>query len=353
MPSLGLLVVYSLLIAAASLAGGWIPQRLRMTHRHMQFLVSFVGGLMLGVAVLHLLPHGAAAVSSFDIAVRWMLGGVVLMFFLLRVFHFHHHPGEEELSLLSGEGNTLSTSLPSGANPALLTLPVISQESKCSHQHADGHNHGHVHPLPAGALSWLGVFIGLALHTLIDGMALAASVQVESTLHHDHASTPMLAGLATFLAVLLHKPLDAMSITSLMKAGGWSKQASATANLGFAIVCPLGAALFYLGVLRSEMDAAAVIGRALALSAGVFLCIALSDLLPEIEFHTHDRFALSALLLGGITAAAGIGLLEPHGAHAEHGGHPTHNNNTTSHDDHEHDESPHTHLDSNDKDHAR
>ena len=39
--------------------------------------------------------------------------------------------------------------------------------------------------------------------------------------------------------------------------------------------------------------------HALAFSAGTFLCIALSDLLPELQFHTHDRIKLSVALLAG------------------------------------------------------
>ncbi len=38
-----------------------------------------------------------------------------------------------------------------------------------------------------------------------------------------------------------------------------------------------------------------VAGWGLAFSAGVFLCIALSDLLPEMEFHSHHRVPLSFL----------------------------------------------------------
>ena len=55
----------------------------------------------------------------------------------------------------------------------------------------------------------------------------------------------------------------------------------------------------------------AIVGCALAFSAGVFICISLSDLLPELEFHAHDRFKLSLALLLGVAAAWGIGYLEP------------------------------------------
>jgi zinc and cadmium transporter len=33
------------------------------------------------------------------------------------------------------------------------------------------------------------------------------------------------------------------------------------------------------------------------------LCIASSDLLPELQFHSHDRFKLSVALLAGLSIA--------------------------------------------------
>ena len=374
MQDAALLFFYCLLIAGASLAGGWIPQWFRLTHRMMQILVSFVGGLMLGVSVLHLLPHGASVLESLDVAVRWMLAGVILMFFLLRVFHFHHHPGEEELAALKssnnlsdaragapknpGQGNLASpqnetvagdsgdeASKHAGTHQAgsagldkLPSLPMLASPG-CQHKgHAHAH-HGPGHVLPASVFSWIGIFIGLSIHTLIDGMALAASVQVEARLHGG-TERPFLAGLATFLAVLLHKPLDAMAITSLMAAGGWNTKTRGLANLAFSFLCPLGAALFFLGAWQGEQQSAAIIGRALALSAGVFLCIALSDLLPEIEFHEHDRVTLSLMLLAGVVAAAAMGLLEPHASHHDHGSHTSRQPEAAS--PHQ-DENPHRH----------
>ena len=49
-----------------------------------------------------------------------------------------------------------------------------------------------------------------------------------------------------------------------------------------------------------------------AFSAGVFLCISLGDLLPEVHFHRHDRLKLSAALLFGVGLAFLVGFLEPH-----------------------------------------
>jgi zinc and cadmium transporter len=50
---------------------------------------------------------------------------------------------------------------------------------------------------------------------------------------------------------------------------------------------------------------------ALAFSAGTFLCIALSDLLPELQFHSHDRFKLSVALLAGVGLMAATAAIVP------------------------------------------
>ena len=54
---------------------------------------------------------------------------------------------------------------------------------------------------------------------------------------------------------------------------------------------------------------------ALAFSAGAFICIALSDLLPEVHFHSHDRGKLTIAFLLGIVIAYGIGAVEPASLH--------------------------------------
>src|SRR4051794_15722510 len=56
MPTI-LLAYYCALILVASIIGGMIPVWFQLTHRWMQFAVSFVAGVMLGIGVLHMLPH--------------------------------------------------------------------------------------------------------------------------------------------------------------------------------------------------------------------------------------------------------------------------------------------------------
>ena len=284
-----ILLAYCVLIVVASLMGGWLPQRLRLTHTRMQVVISFVGGLMLGIGLFHMLPHSVAELGSVDRSVWWMMVGIVTMFFLLRLFHFHHHGPAEVCESACTEGD--------------------GHDAACGHAaHADtGNSH---------SLSWAGVALGLGVHTLLDGIALAASIEAESL----HETQTWLLGLGTFLAIVLHKPLDAASITALMASGGWTPGWQRLINGAFALMCPLGAALFVLGVKQMSGVQHTIIGGALAFSAGVFLCISMGDLLPELGFHSHDRLKLSIALLLGIAAAYAIGSVESDAMHQHDGG---------------------------------
>jgi len=271
-----LLAVYCLLVVLTSLAGGWLLLMIHLNHTRLQIAVSFVAGLMLGIALLHFLPDAEEQLHSLDRTAEWMLGGFLAMFFIQRFFHFHHHD-----------------------------LPEGDPEDCCQHEH--DHNHEHVHTLAdksAKQLSWVGTALGLTFHSLLDGLALAAAVAAGST------GPGKLAGLGVALVVILHKPFDAMAVSTLMAAGGSSRASRHVLNGLFALASPLGAALFYFGASHFGGGSVPVLGIALAFCAGSFLCIASSDLLPELQFHSHDRFKLSFALLAGVTVAVIIGQLE-------------------------------------------
>jgi zinc and cadmium transporter len=85
--------------------------------------------------------------------------------------------------------------------------------------------------------------------------------------------------------------------------------------------------------------AASLVPLALAFSAGTFLCIAAADILPEVQFHRHDRVALSAALLLGLGMALAIGRLEA----ATHDGHDHSGHDHSGHDHAGHDHAGHAH----------
>ncbi|MDG1875183.1 MAG: ZIP family metal transporter [Mariniblastus sp.] len=276
-----LLIFYCVIIAIASLFGGSVPQFFKLTHQRIQLILSLVSGVMLGVAFFHLIPHAIYVLESVELTLGVALGGLLFMFFMVRMFHFHQHD------------------------------LAVDAEHDHKHKHLcdDEHDHHHVHcQSHDGALdlSWAGLCFGLAVHTIIDGIALAATVQ---------ASSPAgwsLAGLGVFLAIVLHKPLDALSITSLMSVRGWDVNKQMTVSLMFSLMCPLGAILFAFGIDQFVEYRNLVLGLALAFSAGIFLCISLGDLLPEVHFHSHDRIKLSAMLFLGVAIAFLIESMHDH-----------------------------------------
>jgi zinc and cadmium transporter len=276
-----LLTIYCVLVLFASLAGGWLLLFMHLTHTRLQIAVSFVAGLMLGIALLHFLPDADAQLHSLDKTTAWMLGGFLAMFFVQRFFHFHHHD-----------------------------LPEGDPEDCCEHDHDHHHDHDedeHVHTLAdksAKQLSWIGTTLGLTFHSLLDGLALAAAIESGAR------GQARLAGLSVALVVILHKPFDAMAVSTLMTAGGKSRFSRHVLNVLFALATPLGALLFYIGANHLVGANVPLLGYALAFCAGSFLCIAGSDLLPELQFHSHDRFKLSGALLAGLAVAIIIGQLE-------------------------------------------
>lgn len=276
-----ILAGYCLAIMAASLLGGWIPLRLTLTHNRLQVANSLIGGFMLGVALLHLLPHALLHAKPGPVTL-WMTAGVLTMFILERVFHYHQHD------------------IPShpGAD--------CDEEPGHSHDHGHGHDCDHTHEDPHAPhydgktpkLSWSGAAIGLVLHSVIAGIGLGAAIKAE--FNPDIIALP---GLAILLVIVLHKPFDSMTLLALVVKGGHSARKAHLINAAFALAVPAGAALFIFGIASSSVEHSTTVSYALGFAAGVFLCIALSDLLPELHFHRHDAGKLTVCLVIGLALA--------------------------------------------------
>jgi zinc and cadmium transporter len=237
---------YAIAVVLASLAGAWLPRLIRMTHTRTQVMMSLCGGLMLGVSLFQMLPRSAGVFGSLNKSGVWTLAGLLATYFLFRAFQFHRH--DRQRRTMQGGG-------------------------------------------------FRGLALGVGLYTLINGLSLAASVEA------DAAWGAWRLGFGTFAAIFLHKPLDAMTVTIAATGQNVAGQLGRLVNGSFAILCPLGVALFFAGLKQFPDHRTGLVGCGLAFSAGVFLCISLSDLLPELKFHAHDRLALSLALLAGVTLA--------------------------------------------------
>jgi zinc and cadmium transporter len=280
------LAAYSFAILIVSLFGGSVPFLGRVTHSRLQLYLSLSAGVMLGASFFHVMPDAMElAGTSFG---WWMALGVVGLFCIERFIAPHSHE--------------------------------VSSKLQKEHDHEPGCEHDHEHRAAPAVAGWMAV-LGLTVHTFMNGVGLAGAVKNDAEV--GSSGVWILPGLALFLAIALHKPADALAISTVLTRKGVSRGKITLVQFGFALMVPVGAAAFLWASdwLASYSDAQEhlnqLTGAALAFSAGTFLFIALSDLLPEVQFHSHDRVPLFLSLVLGVVLMGGIALLEGH----DHGSH--------------------------------
>ena len=160
-----------------------------------------------------------------------------------------------------------------GTNAAIVALVGymlvhLTQHTLVKHFHFGEETH---HVTKAVSLSAL---IGLMMHTIVDGVAIASGFGVSSAL-----------GVLIFVAVLLHKFPEGLAISSLFLAAGASRRRAllAAAALGGATI---------IGVALTD-GIPALTTHGLALSAGVTLYVAASNLVPEFQAKHDWRLPIS------------------------------------------------------------
>jgi zinc and cadmium transporter len=269
----GGLSLYTGAILLGALAGGALP--LFSSVRRSDLLLSFSAGIMLGAAFLHMLPEAVEGAGG--AAVPFVLVGFLLLYLLERFVLVH-------VCAEPGPNARLST----GGAPLSPTDPHDHDPLESPHVHADGTGCA-VHTL--GLTAW----IGMSVHTLVDGFALgAASVQPE-------------LGALVFLAILAHKVPNSFSLSAILLAEGWGRGRAVVMNAAFALMVPVGAGIYL--ALREAVQVHTFAPLALAASAGTFLHLSLSDILPDLHRRGGSRWRLSAAMVAGIAVMGALTLL--------------------------------------------
>ena len=133
--------------------------------------------------------------------------------------------------------------------------------------------------------------IGDGLHNFIDGMVIAASFLVSFKL-----------GAVTTMAIVLHEIPQELGDFGVLIFGGFSKQKALFYNFLIALTAMLGAVAGYFIIGFTKGFSHFI----MPLTAGGFIYIATSDLIPEIHKETDLRrssLAFIAFLLGIIFMA--------------------------------------------------
>jgi len=155
-------------------------------------------------------------------------------------------------------------------------LVHLFEHTIAPHFHFGEETHSHVF---VGSSIWVSALAGLAVHSLFDGISIGSGFLVSPGL-----------GLLVFAAILLHKAPEGFAIASVMIAAGVSRGGAlaATAAVGMASI---------VGVVAAQA-LSGYVGGALALSTGVTLYVAASDLIPEV--NKEEGAAMALLVFAGV-----------------------------------------------------
>ena len=129
------------------------------------------------------------------------------------------------------------------------------------------------HPHPVGTMN----LIGDSLHNFMDGAVIAGSF----------IASPAI-GLTTTIAVISHEIPQEMGDFGVLLHAGYSRSKALLLNFVTALTAVLGAVI----TLLVHGNVADINGFIIPITAGGFLYIAASDLIPEMKQHEQDSKGL-------------------------------------------------------------
>ncbi|MDP2004905.1 MAG: ZIP family metal transporter [Rubrivivax sp.] len=228
--------------------------------RVVKSLVSLSAGVLLGTALLHVLPEAFEGREP-QVLFATLLGGLLFFWLLEKAElyrHDHHHEG-------------------------------------------DGHDHHHHSDAERAGRGGLSVLVGDTVHNFCDGVIIATAFLADPAL-----------GWVTAMAILAHEiPQEAGDYIVLINAG-FSRAKALLYNalsglaavvggvLGYYLVGPFEAALPYLLVVASSS----------------FIYVAVADLLPQLQQRLSWRDTL--VQVAWLGAGLALVLLATAGLHGEH-----------------------------------
>jgi zinc and cadmium transporter len=234
--------VLSVLIAASLTVG--------LLGRVVKHLVSLSTGVLLGTALLHVLPEAFESQASPHELFLTLLVGLMFFFLLEKAElyrHTHHHEG-------------------------------------------DGHHHHHHFDTEQAGRGGLAVLVGDSIHNFCDGIIIAAAFLTDTHL-----------GVVTALAIIAHEiPQEVGDYIVLLNAG-FSRAKALLYNAISGLAAVAGGVLGYFVVGPWE----SLFPYLLVAASSSFIYVAVADLIPQLQRRLPWRDTLAQLAWLG----AGIGLV--------------------------------------------
>ena len=267
----------SLLIVVISLVTsfGGLAAADRLTENRLQTLTGIASGLLLGSALLVVLPEGFHMVTGENgFAYSPLTLGVVvaagfMSMLVLESFGLSHAVHEEH------------------------------------HGHQEGHGHGHVHHPASGSV----MSIGLSMHAIGDGLAIGAAA----------ASGETSISLLVAFGVLVHRVPAALSLGVFSSHETASRRSIVGGFTLFALATPVGAIVANLLLDGADEP---LIGLVLLFSAGTFIYVTTVDTLPSLHNPETGPRAARLVVASATLFTASLLLLNANGflkhTHGEH-----------------------------------
>ncbi len=238
----GLLSVLLAAWVSFGLLSRWLPR-----------MVSLSAGILLGAAVLHLLPEAFESSAGVH-PLAWALLAGFVGFFLLEKFNLLRH----------------------------------------SHHHEDdGHGHHHGHDRLEAGPGGLLILVGDSIHNFGDGILIAAAFLTDPHL-----------GWMTAAAIAAHEIPQEIGDFIVLRNAGYSRARALTFNALSGGASVIGGLIGYWWMASMQQ----LMPYVLVLAASSFIYIALADLVPDMQRRRH--FADSAqqvlLMLAGIALIAAL-----------------------------------------------
>jgi ZIP family zinc transporter len=227
-------VVVSIAAFGTAMAGGWLALR---AVRYVAIIIAVGAGIRIGAAFFDLIPESIEYLGSLQAAMLWTTIGFLSFYVVDKLTNLH-----------------------------------VGHETAAELEHLD-HDHPH--------LSLVGA-TGMGIHSLLDGVALAAGL-----------ATGGAVGLIIAVVVIVHRFSDGIGVVSFLLA---SRMSSSAAMRWVAVIAAAPLVGVILGSLLTISEN--TLGAMLAFFAGFFLYVGAAELLPEAHRRGGSRLIVVATLLG-------------------------------------------------------
>ncbi len=228
----------------AVLVASWLAYKVFAHYLH--HMVSLSVGVLLSVALLHLLPEAfESGVADAHVLFGLMLASLIGFFVLEKIAllrHSHHHEG-------------------------------------------DGHHHHHGHDRHEAGRGGVLILVGSSLHNLCDGVLVAAAFL-----------TDPLLGVLTAASIIVHEVPHKLGDFVVLLNAGLARRRAFALILFTSLCSALGGIIGYF-VLQQAQD---WVPYVLVVAASSFLYISVADLMPQMHERVSLADAVPQLLLVGV-----------------------------------------------------